>query len=151
MFLRDFDYQGTLDYSNILTLPRSIEAMGSLLPGGWPQLMRENHEKIMLAREILTPMLEPEGCVVHTCPEPMVGTMSSIIVPDAAEHLQPRGTRYDDPLQDALYERHGIVTPVWRFNPTNARVVRISAQIYNTAEQYAYFGRALIEELRRER
>lgn len=151
MFLRDFDYQGTLDYSHILTLPRSIEAMGQLLPGGWPQLMRENHEKIMMARAILAPMLEPAGCVVDTCPEQMVGTMSSIIVPHMAEHHQGRGTRYDDPLQDALYERHGIVTPVWLFNPTNARVVRISAQVYNTPEQYEYFGRALLEELRRER
>jgi isopenicillin-N epimerase len=151
MFLRDFDYQGTLDYSHFLTLSESIKAMGKLLPGGWPQLMRENHEKIMAAREMLAPMLEPVGCIVRTSPEQMVGTMTSIIIPEAPQSAQSRTTLYDDPMQDALYERHGIVTPVWRFNPTNSRVVRVSAQIYNTPEQYRYFGAALQEEIARER
>jgi isopenicillin-N epimerase len=150
MYLRDFDYQGTLDYSHILTLPKSIEAMGQLLPGGWPQLMRENHEKIMQAREIIAPVLEPLGCTVHTAPEHMTGTMTSVIVPDPAGGIEGCPTRYDDPLQDALYERHGVVTPVWRFNPTNARVVRLSAQVYNTPEQYEYFAKAVAEELRRQ-
>jgi len=150
MYLRDFDYQGTLDYSHILTLPKSIEAMGQLLPGGWPQLMRENHEKIMQAREIIAPVLEPLGCTVHTAPEHMTGTMTSVVVPDPVGGIEGCPTRYDDPLQDALYERHGIVTPVWRFNPTNARVVRLSAQVYNTPEQYEYFAKALAEELRRQ-
>lgn len=149
MFLRDFDYQGTLDYSAILTLPVSIQSLGKLLPGGWPQLMRENHEKIMAAREVISAELD-ERFVVETCPESMVGCMTSIIVPDAPEHLADAPSKYDDALQDALYERHGIVTPVWRFGATNARVVRVSAQLYNTMEQYQAFGKALRVEIDRE-
>jgi len=112
----------------------------------------------MQARAILSRMLDGV-CTVETGPEDMTGAMTSIIVPEPHTAMTDRASLYDDALQDALYERHRIVAPVWRFNPGNApvhaaknkRIVRLSAQVYNTLEQYEYFGNALLEELGRER
>jgi isopenicillin-N epimerase len=164
LFLRDFDYQGTLDYTHVLTLPTSIAATGRLMfcqgptegrresqAEGWSALMRANHDKIMSARALIAPILEPLGCCVHTAPAHMTPCMTSIIIPDAPPHLENRPTKYDDALQDALYERHNIITPVWRLNATQSRVVRISAQVYNTPQQYRSFALSLAEELSRER
>ena len=53
-------------------------------------------------------------------------------------------------LQDALLERHGIVVPIWRIGPNEQRIVRISAQAYNTVQHYERLAHALREELARE-
>jgi isopenicillin-N epimerase len=76
--------------------------------------------------------------------------MATIPLPDPPAALMNRPTRYDDALQDALIERHGIVVPVWRWGASNKRVIRISAQVYNTPGQYVKLAEALREELARE-
>jgi isopenicillin-N epimerase len=48
-------------------------------------------------------------------------------------------------LQDALLEKFGIEVPIVPYPATPKRLVRISAQIYNTLDQYEKLGRALIE------
>lgn len=146
LFLRDFDYMGTNDYSPTLSLPSALEATGSLLPGGWPALMRANHDLIMRGRRVLCATLGIEA----PTPEALVGTMATLPLPDPAPHLMDRPTAYDDALQDALYERHRIVVPIWRWGPQNRRVVRISAFPYNRVDQYEMLALALREELARE-
>ncbi|MBX3383458.1 MAG: aminotransferase class V-fold PLP-dependent enzyme [Phycisphaeraceae bacterium] len=146
LYLRDFDYQGTDDYSGILTLPVSIKAVGGLMEGGWPALLRRNHETVLSARAMLARMLGDRITAV-TAPAEMVGTMTSVILPEPGPRAAAMPTRYDDPLQDALLERHGVVAPVWRFGEANLRVLRISAQHYNTPAQYERLGAALAEEL----
>ncbi|MCE7973564.1 MAG: aminotransferase class V-fold PLP-dependent enzyme [Leptolyngbya sp. PLA1] len=146
LFLRDFDYMGTNDYTPTLSLPSALEATGSLLPGGWPALMRANHDLIMRGRRVVSASLDIEP----PTPEALVGTMATLPIPDPAPHLLDRPTAYDDALQDALYERHRIVAPIWRWGPQNRRVVRISAFLYNRVEQYEMLALALREELGRE-
>jgi isopenicillin-N epimerase len=147
LFLRDYDYQGTDDYSALLTLPSAIDTMQSLLPGGWNALMRHNHELAMAGREIVSRALGVEP----PCPTSMLGSMVTLPLPEAPPALRNRPTCYDDALQDALLERHKIVVPIWRLNGSDQRVVRFSAQLYNTLEQYELLGRALRVELGRER
>lgn len=145
-FLRDFDYQGTDDYSPILSVPAAVESMGSLLPGGWPALMRHNHDLAMAARDVFCDELGVEP----PAPESMTGGMFTIPLPDPPAHLMNRPTCYDDALQDVLYERYRVVAPVWRLASNNQRVIRVSAQVYNTIEQYAYAAKALKTELANE-
>jgi isopenicillin-N epimerase len=76
--------------------------------------------------------------------------MASVILPEAAPEMQSRTTIYDDPLQDNLVHKHGVVTPIWRLGSTNQRVVRLSAQAYNTVDQYEKLADALVSELRAE-
>lgn len=146
LFLRDFDYMGTNDYSPTLSLPSALEATGSLLPGGWPSLLRANHDLIMRGRRVLCAGLGIEA----PTPEALVGTMATLPIPDPAPQLMDRHTAYDDALQDALYERHRIVVPIWRWGPQDRRVVRISAFLYNRVDQYEMLALALREELARE-
>lgn len=147
LYLRDFDYMGTDDYTGVLAIPDALAFLGGLMPGGWPALMARNHDLVLRGREILCRAL---GCTAPA-PAAMIGSMATLIIPEAAPELQDRATLYDDPLQDALTERHGMIVPVWRVGATNARVVRISAQLYNTVDQYEQLARALLEELARER
>jgi isopenicillin-N epimerase len=147
LFLRDFDYMGTADYTAILAISNAVTEMGCLLPGGWPALYRTNHELIMKGRAIVCAALG----IDEPCPERMVGSMCTLPLPEPAPELRTRATEYDDALQDALYHNHRIVTPVWRFGPDNLRVMRISAQLYNRVEQYEQLAQALQVELARER
>ncbi len=148
LFLRDFDYQGTDDYSATLTLPHSIAALGGMLEGGWPALMRANHNLAMAGRAVVCDILSGLG-VTAPAPESMIGTMATLLIPEPAPQFANRPTKYDDALQDALYENHRIVVPIWRLND-DRRVVRLSAQLYNSLEQYEKLGHALAEELTRE-
>jgi len=145
MYLRDYDYFGTGDYSPILSMPQAIESAGSLLPGGWPALMRANHELAVIGRGVVARALGVEPA----SPESMMGSMATVPLPDPDSSLAARPTCYDDPLQDALYERHRIVVPIWRLG--DQRVVRLSAYLYNSPEQYEQLASALVDELARER
>jgi selenocysteine lyase/cysteine desulfurase len=146
LFLRDFDYHGTLDYSGFLVVPEAIAYLGRLLPGGWPELIQRNHELALKGRAIVC---EAIGCA-PAAPDSLIGSMASIILPEAAPEMQSRTTIYDDPLQDNLVHKHGVVTPIWRLASTNQRVVRLSAQAYNTVDQYETLAEALVTELRAE-
>jgi selenocysteine lyase/cysteine desulfurase len=75
--------------------------------------------------------------------------MATLLIPEPAPELVNRPTVYDDALQDELYNNHRIVAPIWRLND-NRRVVRISAHLYNSLEQYEKLGHALAEELAKE-
>lgn len=159
LFLRDFDYMGTDDYTGILSVPSAIQVMGSIVPptaidargqaepfAGWHALMARNHAMVLRARDILCAAL---GCA-PAAPASMIGTMATLILPEAAPEMQTRTTLYDDPLQDELIHNHGVVTPVWRLAAGNIRVLRISAQLYNTLDQYEKLARVLPLELARE-
>ncbi len=161
LYLRDFDYMGTDDYTAILSVPAAIEAMGSLLPplsardtDGWTNLFARNHAMALHGVQILHEILG----LPPTAPGSMTGSMATLVLPSAPESLQGRKTRYDDPLQDALYENHSIVVPIWQFTPASAptnpptppttqRVVRISAQLYNSPDDYRHLADALKVEL----
>ena len=49
------------------------------------------------------------------------------------------------PKQDALLEKFGIEVPIVPYPSAPARLVRISAQIYNTLGQYDQLGRAIVQ------
>ncbi len=152
LYLRDFDYMGTDDYTGILSVPAAIRVMGTLIPAatagrdGWLALMARNHDMTMRAREVVCRAL---GCTAPA-PESMIGTMATVILPEAAAEMQTRKTLYDDPLQDELTHNHGVVAPVWRLTAGNIRVLRISAQLYNTLDQYEKLAKVLPLELARE-
>lgn len=152
LFLRDFDYMGTDDYTGMLCVPHAIEAMAKMIPGGWEEIRRRNRSLVLEAREAVCAMagLRP------ACPDSMVGSMVSLPLPEADASLSGRTTLYDDPLQDALLERHRVQVPIWRLGegtPANpgVRIIRLSAQLYNSIEQYRYLGEALVNELNAER
>jgi len=146
-YLRDFDYFGTADYTPILALPAAITHVGAMHPGGWAGIMRSNTQLSLTARDTLCNTLG----IAPPAPDSMIGAMFSLPIPEPAPDLAARPTHYDDALQDELLARHGIQVPIWRLNVGDQRIVRVSAQLYNSPEQYERLGAALGEELARER
>lgn len=146
-FLRDFDYHGTADYTPILALPHSIDAVGSMLPGGWPAVLRHNQSLVLKGRDLVCAALGIEP----PAPDSMLGAMASLPLPEPAPAIADRPTCYDDALQDELMTRHRIQVPIWRLNAGNQRIVRLSAHLYNTPDHYERLAGALVEELARER
>ena len=155
LFLRDFDYIGTTDYTAMLAVPKAIAFMGSLLPGGWRELMATNHALAMHARGVMLDALAGFSHLDSTvaqlpAPEHMIGSMATVVLPEPPAHKADRPTIYDDALQDELVHNHRVVAPVWRLNEPNRRVLRISAQAYNTLGQYHQLAGAVVAELLRE-
>lgn len=146
LYLRDFDYVGTNDYTGMLCVPHTIDAVAKMVPGGWAEVMRRNHELALVARDIVCKALD----VGAPAPDGMHGSMASIPLPEPSPEMLSRATDYDDPLQDELVNNHRIVAPIWRLSADNRRIVRVSAQLYNSRGQYEQLGRALATELAKE-
>lgn len=71
----------------------------------------------------------------------MIAQLAAVPLPDGAP--EPQNTSlYADPLQDALYAR-GIEVPIVPWPKPPKRLVRISAQAYNTKTQYDRLAVAL--------
>ena len=142
-FRLEFDWTGTQDPTAWLSVPKAIDYMGKLVSGGWPALMARNRALALAARELLCAAAgTPPGC-----PEEMIGSLASVILP--ASPTVQTGWRPRDPLQERLFNDWKIEVPIMRW-PAQ-RVLRISAQIYNTPEQYERLAQALREELAGER
>ena len=53
-----------------------------------------------------------------------------------------------DPLHHVLSEKYNIQVPVWSWPSPEGRYLRISAQLYNSIEQYELLADALVNELK---
>ena len=143
LFLIEFGWTGTWDVSAFLSVPEAIRCVGSLLPGGWPELMQRNRELALAGRKLLCQALEMEP----PCPDELIGSLASVPLPDGASTEPPLTPLYLDPLQDRLLENHAIEVPVIPWPAPPRRLLRISAQLYNTLSQYRRLARALTKEL----
>ncbi|MBX3364834.1 MAG: aminotransferase class V-fold PLP-dependent enzyme [Phycisphaeraceae bacterium] len=146
LYLRDFDYLGTDDYSPIACVPDAIEFWSNVVPGGLAEVMRRNHEMAVEARGLLCSVLGQ----VPACPDSMLPTMATIPLPPLPERYRNAPTVYGDPLQDRLVNEHRIQVPVWTSDLFGLRFLRISSQIYNTLDEYRYLAEVLRRELERE-
>ncbi len=111
--------------------------MGKLLPGGWRELRQYNHDLAVKARRILCQRLEVEP----PCPEKMLGSMATIALPGRFQRVPVSGKI--DAEQLRLYDEFGIEVPFYRFGSPEGRWLRVSAQIYNTPEEYEYLAEAI--------
>lgn len=141
-FLLEFDWQGSDDYTAMLTVPEALSFMAALRPGGLPQLMAENREKVMAARRLLAADLG----VPLPCPDELIGALASLPLParSAQDPVPQRPVpAHIDPLQAVLYERHRIQVPVVPWPAPPQRLIRVSAQDYNAASDYETLSSAL--------
>jgi isopenicillin-N epimerase len=141
-FRLEFDWTGTADPSPYLCVPLSIRFLGSLLPGGWPELMERNRALALAARKLLCDTLG----VDPPCPDEMIGTLASVPFRRGPYRFETTALDFD-PMEKALRERYRIEVPVLACPTGPGSIVRISAQIYNSLEQYEALARALRELL----
>jgi isopenicillin-N epimerase len=143
-FLLEFGWQGTFDPSAFLSVPEAIRFVGSLQPGGWPEVMARNRALVLAARKILCDTLD----VAEPCPEEFIGSIAAIPLPDAAKDQLPRLPFNESPLQNTLRRKHRIEVPMISWPAPPARLLRIAAQLYNSLPQYERLAAALRDELR---
>jgi isopenicillin-N epimerase len=141
-FHLEFDWPGTDDPSAYLSVPCALRTLGGLLPGGWPALRERNHALACTARALLCERLD----LAPPAPESMLGSLATLILPGAPPPTTSSPFEVA-PLQRALFERHGIEIPVWRFGAPPQTLVRLSAQAYNDVDDYRALGEALASEL----
>ncbi|MEH2004927.1 MAG: aminotransferase class V-fold PLP-dependent enzyme [Nostoc sp.] len=132
-FQLEFDWTGTDDPTAYMCVPEAIAFMGSLLPGGWTELMQQNHQLVLQGRQLLCEALE----VQPPCPEEMIGSMAVVPLPTMLENRDFMS------IHDELFDKFGIQVQVMPWQEKPRLLVRISAQIYNTLEQYEYLGKVL--------
>lgn len=154
----EFDYTGTCDVTPWLAIADAMRTIPALAGTDWQGVMQQNRMLALQGRRLVCDALG----VPVPADEDLIGPMAMIPLPkveDAphAERLWARPSRFADALWDELNSRYRIQIPVWRpVDPmtgqqrTGERFVRLSAQIYNTPEQYRYLAESLQDALERE-
>jgi isopenicillin-N epimerase len=136
-FLIEFDWTGTFDPTAWLSVPEALRFIASLVEGGWPEVMRRNHALALQARDILCNALG----IAHPAPDAMLGSMAAVPLPDSDAVTAP--PLYGDALQDALLFEEKIEVPIVPWPHPGKRVLRVSAQLYNTIDDYQRLAEAL--------
>ena len=132
----EFDWTGTSDPTAWLAAADAIRFMPTLVPGGWPEVMQRNHALAVRARDIIASALH----VAAPAPDHMLGSMAALPLPDS-QPGQPGGD--NDPLHNLLFERYSIEVPVMPWPQSPKRLIRVSAQLYNSEDEYTELGRVL--------
>jgi isopenicillin-N epimerase len=130
-FLLEFDWTGTFDPTPWLCVPESLRVMASLVEGGWPEIMRRNRELALRARDLLAPD--------RPAPDEMIGSMAAWPIPDGDA----------DALMDELLFQHRIEVPVMPWPQPPKRLLRVSAQLYNTIDEYERLAALLLHRFAR--
>jgi len=140
-FRLEFDWVGTVDPTAALCIPECIRYLGSLFEGGWPELFAYNRRRTLAARDGLVATLG----ISPPAPDDTLATLASVPVPPATAPTASAGPF--DPLQDHLWEQARIELPVWSWPAPPQRLLRVSCQLYNRAEDYTRLSQALREAL----
>jgi isopenicillin-N epimerase len=135
-FWLEFDWAGTIDPTPYLCVPEAIRWMGSLLPGGWTALMQHNREQALSVRQALCQALAIEP----PCPDSMMAAMAVVPLPKGCASS----------LQAALFSQHQIEVPVNVWHGQTNRLIRVSAQLYNTQSDYDGLIKGLLALLAKE-
>jgi isopenicillin-N epimerase len=137
-FHLEHDWTGTRDPSAWLSVPVALSEMESMVEGGWDEVRRRNRELVLEGRIILCDVLG----IGAPCPDTMIGSLASLPLPDgdsgSVNELFPF-----DKLQDLLLKDHRIEVPVIAWPEPPRRLVRISAQLYNSSWEYVALADAL--------
>jgi len=116
-----FGWTGTGDPTAALCVPDAIRVVGELVPGGWPEVRARNHRLACEGRDRLCTVLGIDA----PAPDDMLGSLATVPLPDGP----------DLPLQEALWTQEAIEIPVFAWPAAPRRLIRISAQLYNTIAQ----------------
>jgi isopenicillin-N epimerase len=111
--------------------------MSKLHRDGWAGIQKANHELAVRARELLCQRLQVERC----CPDAMLGAMATIPMPARFQGRSRAGKIDAEQLQ--LYDRFRIEVPFVRMGKPQRRYFRISAELYNSIQEYEYLATAL--------
>ncbi len=137
-FRLEFDWVGTEDPTAFLSVATAITVVSAMVEGGWPEVRRRNRELVLRARDLVCNALGIDA----PCPDSMIGSMAAIPICDGSPEPPPLPHGLDV-LQDCLFFDHDIEAPIVSWPAPPHRLVRISAQLYNTEAQYRLLANVL--------
>lgn len=137
VFASEFGWTGTHDPTAFLSVPFAVDYVGKLHPDGWPGIRVRNHALMREALRVVSAALGLEAWE-H---DGWFGSMAALPLPDREGHEpEPGGV---DPWQDRLFEDHAIEVPVITWPRHPARLIRLSAHLYNDLGDYESLAAAL--------
>jgi isopenicillin-N epimerase len=141
-FRLEADFTGTCDPSAWLAIPDAIAFLEGLFPDGFDGLRDHNRRLVLDARARFESLLG----LPPSAPESMIGSLASVPLPRRAPDEPPPSLPGVDPLWDWFGERRIeiVVTP---FGRPGERLLRVSGQAYNAADEYEAAAQALAEWL----
>lgn len=130
-YQKTFAWTGTRDVTPYFTPKVAFDTLSSLHPDGLQGVVACNRA---LVREGYRLLLDVLGAKPHA-PESMMGTMATLLLPPGDAMA----------LRTALRQRYNFVTQLAELSPQfgKGRFLRISAQAYNTPDQYRRLANAL--------
>ena len=134
---------GTGDFSAWLSVPESIRVIGALLSGGWLAVMQRNRALALAARKILCDTLK----ISPPCPDEMIGSLAAVPLPNMTAADIRRIAGDQDLLRLTLSREHNIEVPVVAWPAPPRRLLRVSAQLYNSLPQYERLAEVLKKSL----
>lgn len=138
----EFDWQGTSDPTPHLCIKSAIEWVKEKIPGGWQELRDYNHQLVLYGRGLVSEVLE-SGDVF---PESSIGSMVAFELPPPMSGLGQSSSSPPLPLvSEWLRKRHRIEASIHGIRNTNREFLRITAQAYNTPDDYLKLESALRE------
>ncbi len=138
-FRVEHDWPGTIDPTPWLCIPKAIQYLGGIVPGGWPAIMERNHALAIRARDILADAIGAPSRV----PGSMLASMATLAIqPDTDPG---RSALTADPLMTRLLEAYRIQVVVFSWPMHRARYLRVSAALYNGEAEYRFLAKALGE------
>lgn len=135
-FRNEFDWLGTHDPTAFLAVPKAIEVLSSFFKEGLAELMLRNHALAIEAQKILSNALE----ISLPAPESMLGSMAALPLPPTE---LPPGKH--DTFRERLFEKAKIEIGFTQPAIAPTRCFRVSAQAYNSREEYEYLATVLKE------
>lgn len=139
-FRRLFDWVGTVDPTPYLCVAEAIREMGTMSKDGWPGVMAANRRLALDAADVLAPALGIE----RPCPDSMIGALVALPVPGA----DPSLVDHMSYLPSAGRVRAlGFEVPIYGWPDAGSGLIRVSAQRYNTLNDYERLAGVLVEVL----
>jgi isopenicillin-N epimerase len=130
-----FRWTGTGDPTAALCVPEAIRVVEGMVPGGWREVQEHNHRLACQGRDLLCRALG----IPAPAPDDMLGSLATVPLPDGP----------DSALHEALWTQDAIEVPVFPWPAAPRRLLRISAQLYNTIAQFEVLATALPALLQR--
>lgn len=137
-----FMFSGTQDYSPFICVKDALEQMPVIAANNWDFIREQNHHLVYKAA---TKIADELG-VALPAPESMIGSICNIPMPDGEKPEKSFNT--NTVLKKKLLEKYKIEVPVFIFPQAPNQWLRISAQLYNSMEQYDYLLDCLKKEIR---
>lgn len=136
-FHERFDWVGTTDPTAWLAIPAAIDFLEGIFVGGIESVRAHNHALVLDGRRDLLAALGGEP----PAPDSMIGSMVALPLEGRLAEFAADSGGSAPPLSQRLADEFGIEVPVSRVG--DLYLLRITAQIYNSREQYRYLAEVL--------